>query len=78
MALEGELDEKLRGGEEQVENEGASGVGGVVEGGAQEPVQGVEEEREVEGLVEAGGVGGGEGFGGFLGRMSVWGWRWSA
>lgn len=44
LALEEELDGELRGGEEEVEEQGAARVGGVVEEGAQEPVEGVEEE----------------------------------
>lgn len=67
LPLEGELDEDLGRGEEEVEEEGAPREAGVEEDGAEEPEEAVDEEGEVEGLVEAGRVGGREGFGGFLG-----------
>jgi hypothetical protein len=67
LALEEELDQELGGGEQNIQKQGPACEGGAVEEAAQEPVQAVDEEREVEGLVEARCVGGGEGFGGFLG-----------
>jgi hypothetical protein len=75
LALKGELDEQLRGREDQVKEERAAGKAAEEEEGAEEPEEAVDEEGEVESLVEACRVGGREGFGGFLWARSACGFR---
>ena len=70
-ALELQVDQKLRGGEEEVEGQRATCERGAEDEGAEEPEEGVDGEGEVEGCIQAAGVGGGEGFGGFLVTVSV-------
>jgi hypothetical protein len=67
-ALELQVDEQLRGREEEVEQQAAAGEGGAVDEGAQQPVEEVDEEGQVEGEIEALGIGGGQRLGGFLGH----------
>jgi hypothetical protein len=68
-ALEVELDEQLRGREEQVEDDGRAGERGAEDEGAQEPPEQVDGEGDAERLVEARRVGGRERLGGFLRRV---------
>lgn len=67
-ALELEVYEELRGGEDEVEDQRAAREAGAEDEGAQQPEEAVDEEGCIEGLVEAARVGCGEGFGGFLGE----------
>jgi len=65
-ALQVELDEQLRSGEEQVEDERFAGEGGPEEEGTQEPPDGVDSKAGVERLVEAFCIRRSERLGGFL------------